>query len=177
MRYFQKPSATVMYQKKTGNRFPPRSEQRGTHKAATATPLCHRCLGNNHLPQTCQFKQTECHKCHKKGHIARACKTKQNYQGTEPGKRTRKAHYVEDALEPDEQPALTNDSTYNLFTIAGSDQDPIVVGVTVNNAPVQMELDTGASLSLLNKANYEKISGLQLQPTDVQLKTYTGEVI
>ena len=38
-----------------------------------------------------------------------------------------------------------------------------------------MELDTGASLSLLNKATYEKIPGLQ--PTDVQLKTYTGEVV
>ena len=52
-----------------------------------------------------------------------------------------------------------------------------MVGVTVNNTPVQMELDTAASLSLLNKATYEKIPGLQLQSTDVQLKTYTGEVV
>ena len=72
---------------------------------------------------------------------------------------------------------LTNDSTYNLFTIAGSGQDPILVEVTVNGSPVRMELDTGASLSLLSKNTYEKIPSLQLQPTDVQLKTYTGEVV
>ena len=38
----------------------------------------------------------------------------------------------------------------------------------VSNLPIQMELDTGASLLLVNKH-------LQLQPTDVQ--AYTGEVL
>ena len=38
--------------------------------------------------------------------------------------------------------------TYHLFTIAGSNQDPIVVGVTVNNSPVQMELDTGIIVTI-----------------------------
>ena len=47
----------------------------------------------------------------------------------------------------------------------------------MNNLPVQMDLDTGASLSLLNKQTYDKISNLQLRPTDVQVKTYTGEVL
>ena len=40
-----------------------------------------------------------------------------------------------------------------------------------------MKLDTGASLSLLNKQAYDKIPNLQLQPTDVQLNTYTEEVL
>ena len=111
------------------------------------------------------------------GHIARACKSRQNRQGTEPGKSNKMTHYVNDSLQPSEQP-LTNDSTYNLFTIGGSgQQNPIVVELTVNYLPVQMELDTGASLSLLNKQTYDKIPNLQLQPTDVQLKTYTGEVL
>ena len=38
-----------------------------------------------------------------------------------------------------------------------------------------MELDTGASLLLVNKQTYDKITNLQLQPTDVQ--AYTGEVL
>ena len=38
-----------------------------------------------------------------------------------------------------------------------------------------MELDTGASLSLLNQQTYDKIANLQLPPTDVQ--TYTREVL
>ena len=36
-------------------------------------------------------------------------------------------------------------------------------------------MDTGASLSLVNKQTYDKIINLQLQPTDVQ--AYTGEVL
>ena len=94
-----------------------------------------------------------------KGHITRACKPRQNRQGTEPGKSNKKTHYIDDSLQPSEQP-LTNDSTYNLFTIGGSGQNPIVVELTVNNLPVQMELDTGASLSLLNKQTYDKIPNL-----------------
>ena len=47
----------------------------------------------------------------------------------------------------------------------------------MNGSPVQMELDTSASLSLLSNSTYEKIPSLQLQPTDVQLKTYTGEAV
>ena len=74
------------------------------------------------------------------------------------------------------QAAPTDDHTYNLFTVVGSDQDPILVEVTVNSTPVQMELNTGASLSLLSKSTYEKIPSLQLQPIDVQLKTYTEVV-
>ena len=76
-----------------------------------------------------------------------------------------------------EQATPTDDTTYNLFTVVGSDQDPILVEVTVvNTTPVQMELNTGASLSLLSKSTYEKIPSLQLQPIDVQLKTYTEVV-
>lgn len=47
----------------------------------------------------------------------------------------------------------------------------------MNDSPIQMELDTGASLSLLCKSTYKTIPGMQLQPIDVQLKTYTGEVV
>ena len=95
------------------------------------------------------LRQAECHKCHKKGHIAKACKTRQGCHVTEQGKATKKGHYVEESLEPIEQ--TVTDNTYNLFTVAGSGQNPIVLKVTVNNLPIQMELDTGASLSLLNQ--------------------------
>ena len=51
---------------------------------------------------------------------------------------------------------MTNDSIYNLFTITGSGQNPIVVELTVNNLSIQMELDTGTSLWLLNKQTYTR---------------------
>ena len=123
------------------------------------------------------FKQAESNKCHKKGHIAKACKTKRNGRKTEPGSRTRKENYVMTNPNEHEQATPTDDPTYNLFTVAGSSQDPILVEVIINGTPVQMELDTGASLSLLSKSTYEQIPSLKLQPTFVQLKAYTGEVV
>ena len=44
-----------------------------------------------------------------------------------------------------------------------------------------MELDTGASLTLINKPSYDLISQesqcAQLEKPDVQLRTYTGEAV
>ena len=51
----------------------------------------------------------------------------------------------------------------------------------MNGVPVGMELDTGAAVSLINSATYQRISqASQLNPLEkskVTLKTYTGELI
>ena len=50
--------------------------------------------------------------------------------------------------------------------------------VTVNQTPIQMELDTGASLSLINKHTFNVIadhSSTVMRMTAVHLKTYTSE--
>ena len=72
------------------------------------------------------------------------------------------------------------DSTYNLFTVAGSSQIFIVLSKfnyqqIVNDLPIQMELDTDASLSLLKQQTHKKVHPSVIT-TGVQLKTYTGEV-
>ena len=52
------------------------------------------------------------------------------------------------------------DNFYYLFTLQSSDQNPITVQVELNKVPTEMELDTGASLSLINKS-LSTPSGLQ----------------
>ena len=120
-----------MYQRKSVDRCPPRSEQTSTHRAATPISVCHRCLKNNHSPQMCQFKQAECNRCHKKGHIARAWRSKQTLTKTEPGKRTIQAHYVGDQRNNPKLMNMNNPhqqmTAHNLFTIAVSGQDPLLV--------------------------------------------------
>ena len=52
--------------------------------------------------------------------------------------------------------------------------------VIVNQTPIQMELDTGASLSLITKHTYDDIadhSHILMRAADVHLKTYTGEAL
>ena len=78
------------------------------------------------------------------GHIAKACQTKQNHQKSEARQRARRTHYVDDPVEAksEKQTPMTSDNSYDLFTITGSGQNPIIVQVTVNQTPIQMELDT-----------------------------------
>ena len=51
----------------------------------------------------------------------------------------------------------------------------------INEVPFMMELDTGASLILINKASYDLISqngwSTELKSTDVGLRTCTGEPV
>ena len=56
--------------------------------------------------------------------------------------------------------------------------DPIIVNVGVNGHLVEMEVDTGASLSVIGEKTYNEIrSQSTLKPTKVQFKTYSGEII
>ena len=58
---------------------------------------------------------------------------------------------------------------------------PIVVQITVNGAQLPMQLDTGASLSIISEETYNTLwtpaTTPTLQESDVKLKTYTGTVI
>ena len=46
----------------------------------------------------------------------------------------------------------------------------------VNGLPLTMELDTGASLSIISRKTWKEIlPGVPLEPTDTVLRTYSGE--
>ena len=55
---------------------------------------------------------------------------------------------------------------------------PFLVEVIVNGLPLQMEVDSGAAVSLATESAVASLlSSSELQPTDAVLKTYTGEQI
>ena len=54
---------------------------------------------------------------------------------------------------------------------------PIKLPVGIDGHTVVMELDTGAGKSILNMDTFKKIQTASLQPSDVVLRTYTGEII
>ena len=68
-------------------------------------------------------------------------------------------------------------NVYPTFTFPGKGQ-PIVVTVKINGSKLPMEVDTGASLSIINESTYMSLIALpELKLTDVTLHTYTGETI
>ena len=72
-----------------------------------------------------------------------------------------------------EDTKVSDTGEYNLFvvnTVAGHSY-PFLVDLHIDSVPISMELDTGASLSIMSAA----IFGL-VQPTTRKLRTYTGEM-
>jgi len=96
----------------------------------------------------CKFCTAECHRWHKTGHNVKVCNSRPDAKSHHSGKRAN--HYLEEIPDlPD-----TEDPTYGLFTLQSKTHDPIVVQLELNSVPIRMELDSGASLTLINKASY-----------------------
>ena len=57
---------------------------------------------------------------------------------------------------------------------------PIVITSSIENQNIPIEIDTGASVSLINWETFKKInckSNIILSPTSCKLKTYSGKII
>ena len=70
-------------------------------------------------------------------------------------------------------------SEWGIFTVHSkleTTQPSIKVELKINNAEVIMELDTGASLTIMSESTLkQKLPNLKLQASTVMLKTYLGE--
>ena len=150
-----------------------RNNLRLPHQAqrTPVTPSCYRC-GAKHKASDCKFRDAECHFCKKKGHIAKMCRSKAKMQQNQT--RTNQLHSTE----------TPGDETleYSLFHTQGQKSPaPIQITLAVNGADLSMELDTGATLSIISEETYRKLFSAGKAPTlkasKAQLKTYTGEVI
>lgn len=145
---------------------------------ATVQPTqpCSRC-GAVHSPSTCRFKTSTCHYCKKVGHLASVCRKKARDQKSTPreGGNTRN-HQLDAAVseEPD-------DPAYALHYSTTKRPRPIVVSVTLSNVDTTMEVDTGATLSVMSEETYNRLWDPDirplLRPSSAQLTTYTGEKI
>lgn len=141
---------------------------------STKPIVCYRC-GGNHLAPQCSFIDAICRACKKKGHIAKVCCSKHS----QPTQHTRArksatAHRIDTSTPPPELPSSpTNDNAYTMFPV-NSRSRPIVLPVKLDNKEIQMELDTGASLSVIGKETYRLIFGKDRQP-DPTLHQYNGQ--
>ena len=73
---------------------------------------------------------------------------------------------------------MTDSNEWGIFTVHSqleTTQPSINVELQINNVGVVMELDTGASLTIMSEKIQQKMPNLELQPSIVTLKTYSGE--
>ena len=67
-----------------------------------------------------------------------------------------------------------------MFPLRKERNDPIQVALSIDNSTLKMEIDTGASLTVISEATYRATFGDQApQPREanVKLKMYTGDEI
>ena len=92
----------------------------------------------------CRFKTEKCRACSKVGHIAKMCHTKKRE------KKEQQTHTVEEATPPEE---------YTLYPVIQqqSASAPLRSMVKLDEKELSMEVDTGASLSLMSETTYKKL--------------------
>ncbi|XP_064389221.1 uncharacterized protein K02A2.6-like [Halichondria panicea] len=149
------------------------------HQKSSKTPPqdqprdCYRC-GGKHQPAVCKFKEAVCHYCKKPGHIARVCRAKAKQ---EKGKKP--THHMEHSYESDDSVNLINHVEER-----NHHQPPYVVHVSLNKVPMEMEVDTGAAMSLISNETFrqlqknktsQQLRKVALKPTTIRLRTYSGQ--
>ena len=65
-----------------------------------------------------------------------------------------------------------------LFTVEEKSHPPIIIKLKLNEQVTEMELDTGAAMSLISESTQKSLfPDITLRPTKVTLHTYTSEVV
>ena len=147
-------------------------------------PTCYRCRGP-HLAPSCRFIHEKCKSCGKTGHITKVCRSK-GKQGTGSHQGSRGTGTSYSRTNKIDSTAYTTDSTnpsdtnaYTMFHIS-SRSSLITISLTLNGFPATMELDTGASYSVMGGSILRSIIGDSVtieNCSDISLRTYMGEVL
>ena len=133
-----------------------------TQKFSSAKKITCYCCGGNHLAPSCRFKDSVCHGCNKKGHLVRCCKNAQRRSS----KSSMNIHELEEDL------------ISQVYMLPSSKTKPLKTVVNINNKEVEMEIDTGASVSVMTHTEYKRLWSPKSRPplhvAGIKLKMYTG---
>lgn len=152
-----------------------------TKEGAQGGVICHRCGHPGHLATTCRFKDQVCHRCKKRGHLARVCRSKPKTfpptQGTQSKRPTSQpVRQVGEESEDDSDDSLR--PIYTLEQERDTRLPPIKVQVVLDHCSVPMEVDTGASVSIMPETLYRQLWPRRgLKETTIRLQTYSKEPI
>jgi len=108
------------------------------------------------------LSKAKCHKCGKVGHIAKVCGSKAKLP-----KSAVKVPQQQHSLQLDEQSSDSEPECleYGMHNVVGCHSDPIMATIEINNSKLQMEIDTGASRSIVGEDTFKQLWPEELQPS------------
>ena len=149
---------------------------------------CYRC-GGNHNQANCSFTNEECFYCHKRGHIAAVCLQKRR-NSKQPRKSPQEQQYQQPERKQNKVPRkfekkhtnmmeetteFKHFSEYQMYNCCTAGQ-PLLVELLVQGVPVSMEVDTGATLSIISCQIYNtawtRTQALPIKPSNVKQHTW-----
>ena len=141
---------------------------------------CFRCGKTNHSPENCFHHKAQCHGCQKFGHIVLKCPEKRapKDKGGESKKgrkkKKRKPGGVQSVEETMTMAEPGDKTAWSMFTVVDSQGrcKELIVPVLIDGKSVDLELDTGASVTIISKHAWSRVlAAKSLQQTDVKLKS------
>lgn len=157
-------------------RCPARNRHNGPPKAQPQLPSTCSCCGAAHSPDSYKYESATCHYCKKPGRLAKVCRKKaKDLQSASLRKPDpARTHQMDASVDAEE---------YSLYYSTSNKLRPLEVSLLVNQVDMTMEVDTGATLSVISELTYmynhlwPKELAPPLRPSPAKLRTYTGERI
>ena len=158
------------------NQIPP--PRCGAYRGRQRTPnqsqlrqYCDRCGLKNHTRDKCWHKDKECCNCGKIGHLKSQCQSRKETGHNNPNR----TNYVQEkeSVDVPELDAAVFRVTKNSSKAEGN--KPIIVPVIIEGVLLEIELDTGAAVSMVSYVDYLKyFCHIPLSVTTKQLHGYSG---
>ncbi|XP_063076975.1 uncharacterized protein LOC134466977 [Engraulis encrasicolus] len=145
------------------------------HAVSSKDDKCRRCGKGNHSDDHCWYKDRDCHQCGRKGHTKRMCRgksshdteRKQHREGKPERKshthkrserdRKKRIHHVDASESESECTKSESDNDLGLYAVSEKGKySRITVVPKVNGKKLEMELDTGAAVSLIPYELYKR---------------------
>ena len=117
-----------------------------------------------------------CFKCNKKGHFARNCRSKKKY--TPGGNSEREAPRQKKTTNwvGDQESSGEEATVQTVYMVESGLEEPMKIKLLVNGEPLQLEIDTGAVVSIIPHRIWKKhFFTVPLEMSHVTLCTYTAE--